>query len=83
MNVSVTIDKMIYHTDSITVEATLSYGAIKKPNKKIWGLHVIRPKGEQTERGLWGFVYSSSNRTIKSEALLNLIGEAIDEYAAA
>ena len=75
INVTVAIDKMIYHTDSISVEATLFFNHINPVGTKI--------RGEQTEGGLWDFVYIGSNREIKSEALLDFISETIDEYVAA
>jgi hypothetical protein len=75
INVTVAIDKMIYHTDSIFVEATLFFNHINPVGTKI--------RGEQTEGGLWDFVSIGSNRKIESEALLDFISEAINEYAAA
>lgn len=73
MNVTVTIDK-IEKTSGYAqcfVEATLSYGAVKKP---IHGMRAYTKHGDASI-----YRYYVTGVQIKVEPLLDLINEAIDE----
>lgn len=81
MNVSVTIDKIdkprVSPYAEFYFEATLSYGAINKPPKKVVGVRARTPHGDGSL-----YRYYVTHREIKSEPLLDLINEALDKSVA-
>ena len=81
MNVTVTIDKIeepgILAYAEFYFEATLTYGAINKPPKRVVGFRARTADGDASI-----FKYYESSREIKVEPLIDLINEALDKAAA-